>query len=120
MFTKWLQLTHIYGMATLEDSSSSDSDQECMVNDPICEPIDDDEPQTVAASGFSASSVSASTSTSTSTSKSLLDLLKPAAKSTLARKRVREPSARKNTATSKCNVKNIKPEEWVKEFPGEF
>ena len=23
-----------------------------MVNDPICEPIDDDEPQTVAASGF--------------------------------------------------------------------
>ena len=80
-------------MATLEDFSSSDSDQECMVNDPICEPIDDDEHQTVAASGFSASSVSASTSTSTS--KSLLDLLKPAAKSTLARKRVREPSARK-------------------------
>ena len=36
-------------MATLEDFSSSDSDQECMVNDPICEPIDDDEPQTVAA-----------------------------------------------------------------------
>ena len=90
-----------YGMATLEDFSSSDSDQECMVNDPICERIDDDEPQTVAASGCSASSVSASTSTSTSTStsKSLLDLLKPAAKSTLARKRVREPSARKNTAT---------------------
>ena len=28
-------------MATLEDFSSSDSDQECMVNDPICEPIDD-------------------------------------------------------------------------------
>ena len=54
-------------MATLEDFSSSDSDQECMVNDPICEPIDDDEPQTVAASGFSASSVSAITSTSTST-----------------------------------------------------
>ena len=107
-------------MATFEDFSSSDSDQECMVNDPICEPIDDDEPQTVAASGFSASSVSASTSTSTSTSKSLLDLLKPAAKSTLARKRVRETSARKNTATSKCDVKNIKPEEWVKEFPGEF
>ena len=93
-----------------------------MVNDPICEPIDDDEPQTVHASGFSASSVSASTSTSTSTStsKSLLDLLKPAAKSTLAQKRVREPSARKNTATSKCDVKNIKPEELVKEFPGEF
>ena len=74
-------------MATLEDFSSSDSDQECMVNDPICEPIDDDEPQTVAASGFSASSVSTftststSTSTCTSTSKSLLDLLKPAAKS---------------------------------------
>ena len=119
-------------MATLEDFSSSDSDQECMVNDPICEPIDDgepiddDEPQTVHASGFSASSVSASTSTSTSTStctstsKSLLDLLKPAAKSTLARKRVREPSARKNTATSKCDVNNIKPEERVKEFPGEF
>ena len=90
-------------MATLEDFSSSDS-----VYDPNCdcEPIDDDEPQTVAASGFSASSVSASTSpststftsTSTSTSKSLLDLLKPAAKSTLARKRVREPSARKNSA----------------------
>ena len=88
-------------MVTLEDFSSSVSDQECMVNDPICEPIDDDEPQTVHASGFSASSVSASTSTftststCTSTSKSLLDLLKPAAKSTLARKRVREPSARK-------------------------
>ena len=54
-----------------------------LINDPICEPIDDDEPQTVHASGFSASSVSASTSTSTSTSiatctstsKSLLDLL---------------------------------------------
>ena len=100
-------------MATLEDFSSSDSDQECMVNDPICEPIDDNETQTVAASGFSASSISAftstststSTSTHTSTSKSLLDLLKPAAKSTLARKRVREPSARKNTATSKCDVK---------------
>ena len=33
-------------------TSVSDSDQECMVNDPICEPIDDDEPQTVAANGF--------------------------------------------------------------------
>ena len=76
-------------MSTLEDFSSSDSDQECMVNDSICEPIDDDEPHTVAASGFSARSISAftftststSTSTCTSTSKSLLDLLKPAAKS---------------------------------------
>ena len=34
-------------MATLEDFSCSDSDQECMVNDPICEPIDADEPQTL-------------------------------------------------------------------------
>ena len=102
-------------MATLEDFSSSDSDQECMVNDPICEPIDDNETQTVAASGFSASSISAftstststSTSTCTSTSKSLLDLLKPAAKSN-------------EKEYSKCDVKSIKPEEQVKEFPGEF
>ena len=82
-------------MATLEDFSSSDSDQDCMVNDPICEPIDDDD-------------------SDCGCNKSLLDLLKPAAKSTLARKRVREPSARKNTATSKCDVKNIKPEKRVK------
>jgi len=42
---------------------SYDSDQECMVNDSICETID--EPQIAAtASGFSASSVSTSTSSS--------------------------------------------------------
>ena len=78
-----------------------------MVDEPVCEPID----EPVAVSGPSASSV---------VPRTLLSVLKPAAKSHLARKRVRKPPARKRASTSQCDLKNIKPEERVKEFPGEF
>lgn len=64
-----------------------DSDQECMVNEPVCEPID----EPVAISGPSASSV---------VPRTLLGVLKPAAKSHLARKRVKNhPPARKRART---------------------
>lgn len=52
--------------------------------------------------------------------KSLLDVLKPATKSTLARKRKRVHTGRKKVGASQADPKKIKPEERIQEFPGEF
>ena len=78
--------------------SSSDSDEECMVGG---EPV-------------------SGSDSVTPRPRSLLDVLKPATKSTLARKRKREHTARKKVASSHTDPKKIKPEVRVKEFPGEF
>ena len=79
MFTTW---SPIYGMATLEDFSSSDSDQECMVL--FVSLLMTMSLRLWLQVGFlqvPSQLLLLSTSTCTSTSKSRLDLLKPAAKS---------------------------------------